>query len=75
MPLLISVTLESDAVLLAVNTAVRSELDSSALVALNLSPTPDRAFHIGIVTLSGWTLSPAAEWLIERLQNVASRAG
>ncbi len=74
-PLLINVTLESDAVLLAVNTAVRAELHRGAMVALNPSPTPDRAFHVGIVTLAGWTLSPAAEWLVERLEIVASRAG
>ncbi|MFJ4293819.1 LysR family transcriptional regulator [Cupriavidus sp. NPDC089707] len=73
-PLLISVTLESDAVLLAVNTAVRAELDGGSLVALNLSPPLDRVFDIGIVSLAGWTLSPAAEWLIERLHSVASKA-
>ncbi|CAN7773972.1 LysR family transcriptional regulator [Cupriavidus necator] len=66
-PLLISVTLASDAVLIGVNTAVRAELDSGAFVTLNLSPSPARALDLGVASLAGWTLSPAAEWIIEQL--------
>lgn len=71
-PLLVSVTLASDAVLLGVNSAVRAELDSGALVALNLSPPPARVGESGVVSLAGWTLSPAAEWIIEQLALAAA---
>lgn len=66
-PLLISVTLASDAVLIGVNTAVRAELDSGAFVTLNLSPSLARVGGLGVVSLAGWTLSPAADWIIEQL--------
>ncbi|MGO4610813.1 hypothetical protein AB4142_31245, partial [Variovorax sp. 2RAF20] len=65
--MLISVTLASDAVLIGVNTAVRAELDSGAFVTLNLSPSLARVGGLGVVSLAGWTLSPAADWIIEQL--------
>lgn len=69
--LLVAVTLASDAILLATQAAVAAELESGALVTLDLAPALGRFADISIVSLAGWTLSPAAEWLIERLQDVA----
>lgn len=73
--LLIEVTRASDAVLLATRDAVRSALESGDLVDVELSAPLGRFADVSIVSLAGWTLSPAAQWVIERLQAAVLKRG
>ncbi|TDF83788.1 LysR family transcriptional regulator [Pseudomonas sp. H9] len=69
---LIRVALDSDAILLATPAAVHGELQRGTLQELAISPALDRQADIAIVHLAGWTLSPAAQWMIERLLSNAT---
>jgi len=72
-PLLVKVALGSDALAIVTYAAVRDELATGALVEIDMQPPLNRFADIGIVRLAGWTLSPAAEWLIERLRDFAGQ--
>ncbi len=67
------VALHSDSVLLSTYAAVSAELAEGRLVALEVPDQPSLFAEMGVVTLAGRTLSPAAAWLVERMRNYADR--
>lgn len=73
--LLLAVVQHSDVLLLATRAAVRQELQSGQLLALKLQGKPQVSPRFHIVTRAGWTLSPMAAWLVERIQAEAASGG
>lgn len=69
--LLVAVVQHSDVLLLSTHAAVRQELDSGQLRALDWAGNLPVSPQFQIVTRAGWTLSPMAAWLVERLQTEA----
>ncbi len=65
--LLLSVVLNSDAVLMMPPSAVRDELSHGMLVALKPTGLQFSATETGIVTLTGRSLSPASAWMVARI--------
>ncbi len=65
------VALHSDSVLLSTYAAVSRELADGSLVALQVPDQPAMFAEMGVVTLAGRSLSPAAAWLVERMRNYA----
>ncbi|MES2068725.1 MAG: LysR family transcriptional regulator [Pseudomonadota bacterium] len=67
------VALHSDSVLLATYAAVSAELAAGSLIALQVPNQPALFAEMGVVTLAGRTLSPAAAWLVERMRSYADQ--
>jgi len=67
------VALHSDGILMSTYAAVSAELSKGKLVALELPNQPALFADMGVVTLAGRTLSPAAAWLVDRMQAYADQ--
>lgn len=67
------VALHSDGILMATYAAVSADLRDGTLVALEIPDQPLMFAEMGVVTLAGRTLSPAAAWLVQRMQEHADR--
>ncbi|MES2129997.1 MAG: LysR family transcriptional regulator [Pseudomonadota bacterium] len=64
--------MEEDVILLATEAAAADEIRSGRLMPLHFKNLPPLYAQIGIVALSGRTLSPAAKLVIEQFQAVAA---
>lgn len=67
------VALHSDAITLSTFAAASDAIASGALVALDMPSQPKFFADMGVVSLVGRTLSPAAEWLVEKMRVQADR--
>ncbi|WP_394778730.1 LysR family transcriptional regulator [Undibacterium sp.] len=67
------VALNSDSVLLSTYAAVSQELADGRIVALQVPDQPALFAEMGVVTLAGRSLSPAAAWLVERMRDYADQ--
>lgn len=68
-----AVTLSTDSVLLATDAAVRAELQSGALRAVQATDLPPLSVEMGVVSLHNRTLSPMAHRVIDCIARVASQ--
>lgn len=66
--LLKRVALSSDTVLASTDAAVRDEVDAGALIALQLRGMPPLFSEMGVVSLTGRTLSPVAQFAVDFLR-------
>ncbi|HEY8023399.1 MAG TPA: LysR family transcriptional regulator [Burkholderiaceae bacterium] len=66
--LLLAVTLNSDAIMLSTYAAASGAVADGSLVAINMPNQPKFFTDMGIVSLAGRTLSPAAAWLVDAMR-------
>ncbi len=66
--LLLTVTLHSDAIMLSTYAAASGAVAAGTIVALDMPKQPKFFADMGIVSLAGRTLSPAAAWLVEAMR-------
>jgi DNA-binding transcriptional LysR family regulator len=68
------IAIHSDGVLMTTYAALHGELAAGRLVPVALPNMPAISAEMGIVTLTGRSLSPTAEWLVARMQRYEDHA-
>ena len=73
--LLKHVALGTDTILAASHAVVREEVRQKRLRPLDVAPLPKLSAEMGIVSLSGRSFAPMAQWAVERLAVLAAQSG